>query len=184
MSTYDPGSSFKLSKATIRLSGGHAKLHVTFNDIGGPVVYELAVVSHGRHLAVSRPVTVYYAQTPGGVFAELQGSYASYTSLTHASENCSAPSASTPLCRADASGGETSRVAGFSGTFPVPPGWKVTLTFNGQPVCSSEAIEARCEGQVTFPEVSAETVIDLTATLISSHGADTVATRAITVYPG
>jgi archaellum component FlaF (FlaF/FlaG flagellin family) len=74
-------------------------------------------------------------------------------------------------------------VTGESGTSPVPPGWSLTLTFNGQTVCTSSSIEARCEGEVTFPTVSGETVVPLTATLTSPQGHAIVATRLITVYP-
>ena len=180
----DPGSGFKASKTPVRLSGGHAKLHVSYSGLGGPVVYELALVSKGGRLGVSRPVTVYYAQPPGGVFAGLQGDSASFTSRTDPSENCATPSASTPLCNGVGSGGQTTRVSAASNTAPVPPGWKVALVFNGHPVCSSESIEAKCEVELAFPEVGAATVIDLTATLTSPHGTEIVATRAITVYPG
>jgi hypothetical protein len=117
------------------------------------------------------------------VFAELQGSYASYTSRTNAGESCEAPNAGTHLCDADGSSGEVSRVSAFAGTFPVPPGWSVALTFNGAPVCQTNDIEGRCEGEVTFPTVSATSTVELTATLSSPHGATLVATRLITIFP-
>lgn len=177
----DPGKPYKTLKA--KLNGAHAKVHVTFNDLGGPVSYKVAVLSGHLQLATSRPLTIYWAQLPGGVFAELSGDYASYTSSTKPSESCAAPTAASTLCKGDASSGQVNRVSGFSGTSPVPPGWSLTLTFNGQPVCSSSSIEARCEGEVTFPTVTAATVIPLTATLTSPQGRAIVATRLITVYP-
>jgi hypothetical protein len=179
----DPGHAFKLSRTPIRLSAGHARLHVTFNEVGGPVSYELALLLRGAVTPKSRPVTVYYAQLPGGVFAETQGSYASFTSRTNASESCAAPTAASHLCNADGSSGEVQRVGGFSATSPVPPGWKLTLSFQGQTLCTSESIEARCESEVTFPTVAAATTVELTATLTSPHGQVLTATRLITVYP-
>ncbi len=75
-------------------------------------------------------------------------------------------------------------MSGESGTSPVAPGWSLTLTFKGQTICTStSAIDPRCEGEVTFPTVSGETVIPLTATLTSPQGHAIVTTRLITVYP-
>jgi hypothetical protein len=179
-----PDRGYKASKVKIHLVGGRAKVKVTYGGIGGPVSYKVVVVSGSRQLAVSHPLTVYYTQLPGGVFAEMQGAYASYTSRTNASETCANPAPQKTLCDASASGGETDTVAGFSGTYPVPPGWSLTLTFNGEQECTSDEIDPHCEVQVTFPEVSAETLVDITATLTSPRGERIVATRVITVYPG
>jgi hypothetical protein len=177
----DPGKAYRTLKT--KLSGTHPKVHVTFDNLGGPVSYKVAVLSGHSQLSTSKPLTVYWVQPPGGVFAELSGDYASYTSSTKPSESCAAPTAASTLCKGDASSGQTNRVTGESGTSPVPPGWSLTLTFNGQTVCTSSSIEARCEGEVTFPTVSGETVVPLTATLTSPQGHAIVATRLITVYP-
>jgi hypothetical protein len=178
----DPGKPYRTLKTKLR--GTHPKVQVTFDNLGGPVSYKVAVLSGHSQLATSKPLTVYWAQPPGGVFAELQGDYASYTSSTNPSESCAAPTAASTLCKGDASSGETSRVSGQSGTSPVAPGWNLTLTFNGRAVCSSSSsIDPRCEGEVTFPTVSGETVVPLTATLTSPQGRAIVATRLITVYP-
>jgi hypothetical protein len=178
----DPGKQYRTLKT--KLSGTHPKVHVTFNDVGGPVSYKVAVLSGHSQLSTSKPLTVYWAQPPGGVFAELSGDYASYTSSTKPSESCAAPTAASTLCKGDASSGESDRVSGESGTSPVAPGWNLILTFNGQTICSSTSpIDPRCEGEVTFPTVSGETVVPLTATLTSPQGHAIVATRLITVYP-
>ncbi len=180
----DPGSSaFKASRIPVRLSGSRAKVHVTFTHVGGPVSYKVAVVSGGRQLSASKAVTIYWAQLPGGVFVELQGDYAAYTSRTNASESCSAPTAASTLCKGDSSSGATGRISAFSGTYPVPPGWSVTLFFNGQQECASNAIDPRCEVEVTFPTVTATTVVPLTAKLTSPHGETITATKLVTVYP-
>jgi hypothetical protein len=179
----DPGKGYKALKTALRLSGGHAKVHVSFNNLGGPVLYKVALLSGHRRLAVSKALTIYWTPLPGGVFAELAGDYASYTSRTNPSESCAAPTAASTLCKGDASSGESNRVTATSGTYPVPPGWSIALTFNGQPVCSSSEIDAHCEGTVTFPTVTATTIIPLTATMTSPHGQTIVATRLITVYP-
>jgi hypothetical protein len=179
----DPAAAYRVYGGPIHLVGGHAQVKATFNKLGGPVSYEVAVLAHGHQVVVSHPVTVYYAQLPGGVFAELQGDYASFTSRTNAAESCAGSAPTGSLCKGTASSGQGEIVGGFSGTFPVPPGWTVTLVFNGQQVCTSASIEARCEASVTVPTVTSETIVDLTATLTPPHGQPIVATRVITVYP-
>jgi len=180
----DPGAvGFKKDKTPVRLSGSRAKVKVTFTHLGGPVSYEVAVLSGARQLSVSKAVTIYWTELPGGVFVELQGDYAAYTSRTVASENCSAPTAASTLCKGDASSNETNRISAFAGTYPVPPGWSVALFYNGQQQCTSSEIDARCETEITFPSVTAATVIPLTAKLTSPHGEVIIATKLVTVFP-
>ena len=170
---------YKATATKITLSGGHAKVHVSQGGIGGPFKYEIAVMSGSRRLATSKPVTIYWTRPPGGVFAIGGGGESAYTSLTVASETCEVVG----KCKGDAGSGEQAFIRAVSGTSPMPPGWSVTLLFNGQQICTTTAINGECGAQVTYPTVSAETAVPLTAEVISPKGAITSATLLTTVYP-
>ena len=170
---------FKPVKTKVTLVAGRAKVHVNQGGIGGPFEYEIAVVAGPRRLAVSKPVTIYWTRPPGGIFAMGGGGESAYTSLTVASENCQTVGA----CKGDASSGEQTFASATSGTAPIPPGWSVTLLFNGQQICTTTAINGECGAQITFPTVSGPTAIPLTAEAISPKGAITSATLLLTVYP-
>lgn len=167
---------YKPSKTPVRLSGGHAKVHVTEPGIGGPVLYKVAVVSGRQQLSVSKPATIYWAQPPGGVFVS-DGGESAYTSLHVPSENCESG------CKGDAGSGQGGFFSAYSGNSPMPAGWTVTLIFNGQVVCSTKDIEGNCGMEMAFPEVSATTVIPLVGEVTSPTGKITKATLLVTVYP-
>ena len=165
-------SAFVATRTAIRLAHGRARVHVTLATIGGPVSYEVAVVSRGKRLSTSRAVTVYWAPPPAGVFV-FSGSQSAYTS--------GAPTR--PACTGVASSGQTGQLSAQAGNTPLPPGWKVTLLFNGVQQCTTESIKGECEVTATFPSVSAATVMPVTAEIISPQGSTTSATLLVTVYP-
>jgi hypothetical protein len=171
---------FKATKTQVHLAGGHATLHVSESGIGGPFKFEIAVASGARRLATSKPVTVYWTRPPGGIFAEDSGESA-YTSATVPSESCSPPA--TSRCKGDAGSGQSVFMSATSGTSPIPPGWSVVLLLNGQQVCSTTDINGECGAELSFPTVSATTVVPLTAEAISPQGAILSATLLVTVFP-
>jgi hypothetical protein len=170
---------YKATRTKVTLSGGHGKVHVTQGGIGGPFKYEIALVSGSRRLATSKPVTIYWTRPPGGIFALNGGGGSAYTSLTVSSENCEPVGA----CKDDSASGVQEFARAVSGTAPIPPGWSVTLLFNGQQMCTTTAIDGECGVQITYPTVSAPTNIPLTAELTSAKGAVKSATLLLTVYP-
>jgi hypothetical protein len=170
---------YKATKAKITLSGGHSSVHVTEGGIGGPFKYEIALVSGSRRVSVSKPVTIYWTRPPGGIFAINGGGGSAYTSLTVASENCQAVGA----CKDDSASGVQEYATANSGTAPIPPGWSVTLIFNGQQECTTTSIDGVCGAQITFPTVTTATAMPLTAELTSPKGTVTSATLLLTVYP-
>lgn len=169
-------SPYKPSKTPVRLVGEHAKVHVTEPGIGGPVFYKVAVVSGHQQLAVSKPVIVYWAKPPGGVFVS-DGSESAYTSLTVPSENCEAG------CKGDAGSGQGGYFSAYSGTSPMPIGWTVSLIFNGTVECTTKDIEGNCGMELAFPTVTATTMIPLVGQVTSPTGKATKATLLVTVYP-
>ncbi|HEY1690234.1 MAG TPA: hypothetical protein VGF95_15370 [Solirubrobacteraceae bacterium] len=169
-------SPYKPSKTPVKLVGGHAKVHVTEKPPGGPILYEVAVISGNKQLSVSKPATIYWAQPPGGIFVT-DGSEFAYTSLKVAHENCESG------CKGDASAGEDGTFSVYSGSFPMPPGWKETLIYNGEVECTTESIEGKCSKPLAFPAVTAETVVPIVGELTSPTGKVTKATLLVTVYP-
>jgi hypothetical protein len=169
-------SPYKSSKTPVRLSGGHAKVHVSEQGIGGPVLYKVAVVSGRRQLSVSKAATIYWAQPPGGVFVS-DGSESAYTSLRVPSESCESG------CKGDAGSEEGGFFSAYSGNSPMPAGWTVTLIFNGTVECTTKDIEGNCSAQLAFPAVSSATVVPLVGEVTSPTGKVTKATLLVTVYP-
>jgi hypothetical protein len=169
-------SPYKPSKTPVRLSGGHAKVHVSEPGIGGPVLYKVAVLAGRRQLSVSKAVTIYWAQPPGGVFVS-DGSESAYTSLRVAGENCESG------CKGDAGSGEGGFFTAYSGNSPMPSGWTVTLLLNGQVECTTKDIEGNCGMELAFPTVSAATVVPLVGEVTSPTGKVTKAMLLVTVYP-
>ncbi len=176
-----PAESFRALRTPVRLSGGHATVAITEPGIGGPVGYELALVSGNRRLAVSKAVSVYWTPLPGGIFVlGASGGGSAYTSRTVASESCASPS---PHCSDDSSSGQSFLYAARSGTAPMPPGWSVALLYNGVQLCTSKSIEGECSAQITFPTVaSGSTQVVVTAEVISPHGVTTTANLYVTVF--
>jgi len=174
-------SPFSVSRTPVRLSGGRAKLHVTLGGVGGPVEYEVSVVSGRRRLITSKPVTIYWAQPPGGIFV-MSSSESAYTSRTNASESCAGAAPTGARCKGDAGPGQSGQISAEAGSTPMPPGWSVTLIFNGQQECTTTEINGQCEVSVTFPTVTATTVVPITAELTSPQGAVTSATLLVTIY--
>jgi hypothetical protein len=170
---------YRATKTKVTLSGGHGKVHVTQGGLGGPYKYEIALVSGSRRLATSKPVTIYWTHPPGGIFALNGGGGSAYTSLTISSENCEPVGA----CKDDSGSGVQEFARAVSGTSPIPPGWSVTLIFNGQQMCTTTAINGECGVQITYPTVSAATNIPLTAEAASPKGVVKSATLLVTVYP-
>jgi hypothetical protein len=169
-------SPYKPSRTPVRLSAGRAKVHVTEQGIGGPVLYKVAVVSGRRQLSVSKAVTIYWAQPPGGVFVEDGGEHA-YTSLTVPSENCESG------CKGDAGSEQSGFFTAFSGNSPMPAGWTVTMLLSGQVECTTKDIEGRCGLELSFPAVTATTVVPLVGEVTSPTGKVTKATLLVTVFP-
>ncbi len=124
-------------------------------------------------------MTIYWTHPPDGIFALNGGGGSAYTSLTIPSENCEPVGA----CKNDSGSGVQEFARAVSGTSPIPPGWRVTLLFNGQQICTTTAINGECGTQITYPTVSAPTNIPLTAEAISPKGAVKSATLLVTVYP-
>jgi hypothetical protein len=175
-------SAFVATRTAIRLAGGRARVHVTLATIGGPVSYEVAVVSGGKRLSTSRAVTVYWAPPPGGVFV-FSGSQSAYTSVSNAAESCAGSAPTRPVCKGSESSGQTEQLSAEAGNTPLPPGWKVTLLLNGVQECTTESIEGKCEVTAALPSVGAATVVPVTAEIISPQGSITSATLLVTVYP-
>jgi hypothetical protein len=164
------------SKTPIKLAGGSAKIKVTSSGIGGPYAYEVAVVAGKTRLAISKPVGIYWAQPPAGVFGSDEYESA-YTSVHAATQNCEAG------CKGDASSGSSTEAYAQVGPTPMPQGWTVTLLFNGEVICSTKDIEGRCSEDITFPTVTTETVVPLVGEMTSPTGKVTKATLLVTVYP-
>jgi len=175
------GGSFRAVRTQVRLSGGHATIAITEPGIGGPVGYELALVSSGRTLALSKALSIYWSSPPGGVFVlGASGGGSAYTSLTVAAESCASL---VPHCKGDSSSGQSFLFTAESSTSPVPPGWSVELIYNGAQLCSSTAIGGSCSAQVTFPTVTTgSTQVVVTAEVISPHGVTTTANLYVTVF--
>ncbi|HEV7941932.1 MAG TPA: hypothetical protein VGP17_03920 [Solirubrobacteraceae bacterium] len=169
-------SPYKPSKTPVRLSGGHANVHVTEPGIGGPVLYKVALVSGRQQLSVSKAATIYWAQPPGGVFVS-DGSESAYTSLRVPSENCESG------CKGDAGSEEGGFFSAYAGNSPMPAGWTVTLLLNGTVECSTKDIEGNCGMELAFPMVTAATVVPLVGEVTSPSGKVTKATLLVTVYP-
>jgi hypothetical protein len=169
-------SPYKASSTPIKLSAGRATVRVTEKGIGGPVLYKVAVVSGERQVSVSKAVTIYWAQPPGGVFVDDTGESA-YTSLTKPSENCESG------CKGDAGSGQGGFFSAYSGNSPMPAGWTVTLLLNGVVECTTKDIEGSCGEELAFPTVSSETVVSLVGEVTSPAGKVTKATLLVTVYP-
>jgi hypothetical protein len=172
-------SPYKARKTKLALAGGHAKIHVIQGGLGGPFKYEIALVSGSRRLSTSKPVTIYWTHPPGGIFALNGGGGSAYTSLMVSSESCEPVGA----CKGASGSGVQEFARAASGTSPIPPGWSVTLIFNGQQICTTTTIDGECGAQITYPTVSAPTTIALTAELTSPKGAIKSATLLITDYP-
>jgi hypothetical protein len=176
--TREPASRvFKATKTKVVLHAGHAKVPITVHGIGGPYKYEVAVASGSRTLALSKPYSLYWAQPPGGVFV-FANSESAYTSLTHPTESCEAVG----KCKGDSSPG-SSYMRAVAGNTPMPATWTVTLIFNGQQLCSTKDIDGECNATATFPEVSAETQVPVTAELTSPSGKVSSATLLVTEFP-
>jgi hypothetical protein len=175
------GGSFRALRTQVRLSGGHATVAIAEPGIGGPVGYEVAIVSGGRRLAISKAVSVYWTRPPGGIFVlGATGGGSAYTSLTVASESCASP---LPRCKGGYGSGQSFLYTAQSGTSPVPPGWSVALIYNGQQLCSSTAIGGACSAQITFPTVTTGSMqVVVTADVISPHGVTTTANLYVTVF--
>jgi hypothetical protein len=169
-------SPYVASKTPIKLSGGSAKVKVSVSGVGGPYRYEVAVVSGSKRLSVSRPAVVYWAQPPGGVFV-FSGSESAFTSTHNANENCEAG------CKGDASSGQSEEFSAAAGNTPMPHGWTVTLVVGGAVECMTNEIEGRCEKDLAFPEVTAETVVPVEGKITSPLGKTYVAKLDVTVYP-
>ncbi len=93
------GGAFRALPTKVRLSGSHATIAITERGIGGPVGYEVALVSGNRRLAISKAVSVYWTRPPGGIFVlGATGGGSAYTSLTVASESCASEA---PSCKGD-----------------------------------------------------------------------------------
>jgi hypothetical protein len=172
---------FKALRTPVRLAGGHATVAITEPGIGGPASSELALVSSGRRLAISKVVSIYWTETPGGIFVlGATGGGSAYTSLTVPSESCATAG---KLCKGDYSSGQTFQYSAQSGTAPVPPGWSVTLLYNGQQLCTSKSIEGVCSANITFPTVpTGSTEVVITAELTSPYGVVTSANFYVTVF--
>ncbi|HEX4467266.1 MAG TPA: hypothetical protein VH025_08755 [Solirubrobacteraceae bacterium] len=169
---------FKATRAKIKLAGGRAKLHVAQGGIGGPYKYEIAVVSGARRLATSKAASIYWTRPPGGIFVS-DGDESAYTSLTVASENCE------PIgkCTGDAASGESIFLHAYSGTAPIPPGWRITLLLDGSQMCTTTSIEGACQAPYAFPQVSSATPVQVTAEAISPTGTVRSATIVFTDFP-
>jgi hypothetical protein len=171
------GFPYKASKTKITLNGGHAKVNVKQNSLGGPFKYKVAVMSGSRTLAVSKPVSLYWAPPPAGVF--VLGEESAYTSRIHPSENCEG----TGKCKGDAASEETDLVRAAAGNTPMPAGWTVTLLYNGQQVCTTKDINGECSATIAYPKVTAPTEVTETAEMTSPLGVVTSATLTLTVFP-
>jgi len=175
-----PGRTFRATRTKVRLSGGHASIAITEPGIGGPVGYEIALLSGKRRLSISKAVSVYWTRPPGGIFVLGSSGGSAYTSLTVTSESCASPQ---PHCKGNYNSAQTFLYTAQSGTAPIPPGWSVALFYNGQQLCSSKAIGGACSAQITFPTVmSGSTQVVVSAQAISPHGVTTTANLYITVF--
>ena len=175
------GGTFHAVRTKVVLSGGHAAIAITELGIGGPVGYQVAVVSGGRRLATSKAVSVYWTQPPGGIFVlGASGGGSAYTSLTVPSESCAS---AVPHCKGDYSSSQSFLYTARSGTAPIPPGWSVALFYNGQQLCTSKSIDGACSAEITFPTVASGSVqVVITAQAISPQGVATTANLFVTVF--
>jgi hypothetical protein len=172
-----PAHPYKASKTKITLNGGHAKVSVKQSGIGGPYKYKVAVMSGSRTLGISKPVSLYWAQPPAGVF--VLGEESAYTSRIHPSESCEG----TGKCKGDGSSEQTDLVRAAAGNTPMPAGWTVTLLYNGQQVCTTKDIDGECSAAIAYPKVTAPTEVTETAEIISPAGVVTSATLTLTIFP-
>jgi hypothetical protein len=171
------GSSYKASKTKITLHGGHAKISVKQGGLGGPFKYKVAVMSGSRTLSVSKPVPLYWAPPPAGVF--VLGEESAYTSRIHPSESCEGAG----KCKGDGASEENDLVRAAAGNTPMPAGWTVTLLYNGQQVCTTKDINGECSAPIQYPKVTAATEVTETAELTSPTGVVTSATLTLTIFP-
>jgi hypothetical protein len=172
-----PGRAYKAQKTKIVLHAGHAKVSLKEGGIGGPFYYRVAVVAGAKTLSSSKPLLLYWAQPPAGVFVIGEGS--AYTSRVHPSENCEGVG----KCPDDGSSEQSQIVRAVAANTPLPAGWTVTLLYNGQVECTTKDINGECSAPVAYPKVTAATQVTLTGEITSPLGVVTSATETVTVFP-
>ncbi len=172
---------FKLQPGTIKLHHGAAKLRLVVHK-AATIGYRLELLSGSHVVATSGVRSIFWITPPPDLVVTDGGDNATLHLTTDKLTGCSSPGGPTTCddISGQGAGGEVVLQA-YTDTDRLA-GTKVTLSFNGQPVCSTTKFDGQCRADVTMPGVPANTYIPATATYTDPSGRTFTVTLNIEDY--